>query len=124
MTARSRLPTSPAIDCAAGSRPATDDARPDRLAGSGKAPKRTAHARFRLDRANGPTSLPRHGPNSRLIKTRRTAAPPIPIAPASLAPHSRAFVPWRLSNAGPRARGRSVMGRHPKPVTGAAVRND
>jgi len=33
-------------------------------------------------------------------------------------PQSRAFLPWRLSNAGPVVRvSIALMGRHPKPVT-------
>jgi hypothetical protein len=48
----------------------------------------------------------------------------IPIAPAEL-PQSRAFLPWRLSNAGPVVRvDVPALGRHPKPVTSLLIASD
>jgi hypothetical protein len=42
----------------------------------------------------------------------------IPIGrAAALRPTSRGFLPWRLSDDGPGAVDRLVMGRHPKPFT-------
>ena len=36
----------------------------------------------------------------------------------------RGFLPWRLPDAGPGARGCVAMGRHPKPYTGPDLRSE
>jgi hypothetical protein len=75
-------------------------------------PRPSSHHAARTSPASPPANLPRRSPSD---QTSNSPRPNLHSAPHRLRAHSRGFLPWRLSDAGPRARG-SV--RH-----GAGIRN-